>query len=1009
MKHIQIILLCLLLLFSAGQTNAQSVPVAEVSGTVVDTQGRPLNGVQVRGEDGTIAATDRQGLFTLRVPAGSQLIFSALGYQSQQIESARAAAVTLVSDTERVNVAFRTVAPEDVTGGVAYLNIPQQLEKVNFFGGGDNLTEMMPGYGTGAVWGMGGLTTLVDGVPRDLGNVMASEIEQITLLKGAAAVALYGSRGAKGVLLVTTKRGDSQRSRIEVRGNTSIALPKIFPEYLGSGEYMSLYNEARANDGLELSYSDEMIYNYASGINPYRYPSVDYYSSDYLRKMSTRTDATLEFTGGNERARYYANMGFYNTNSLLKVGEGANDRVNRFHVRGNIDVKLNKFITSKVNTSLVFYNTRTARGDYWNNAASLRPNRYTPLIPIDYLEQSDGASQDIVRNTPFLIDGKYLLGGMQQQTTNPFADLYTQGPDQYRARQFQFDAAVNFDLGMVLKGLSFNTQFGVDYYSRFNQQINNNTYAVYEPIWYDYAGGDEGRIAALTQYNVDAASRGRSISNTYQYQNIFLSAQLDYRRTFGGDHNVSAILLAHGYQRTESAIYHRVSNANLGFLASYNYRHKYYVDFAGNAVHSAKLPEGNRMAVSPTVTLGWRLSGENFLAGSRAVDNLMLTVTGGVLNTDLDISDYYMYQAIWRRGSPDFQWHEGRQINQTFMTRGGNPDLGFIQRREISAGLDASLFEGLVRLNASWFHTRLDGLVITDTNRSPAFFTSNDTNLIPYINNDNNLYTGFDFGVSLNKRIGEVDFDLGVVGAYFVPEVVKRSENYEYAYQSRMGRPINSLWGLVSDGIFQNKAEIDAHATQSWSPKPGDIRYVDQNDDNVIDGKDEVWLGRSTPPFYYGINLTARWKNFTFFAQARGQAGGQGLKNSTYYHVYGDRKYSAVVRDRTIIEKVGTDPLDWQVVQQGSFPRLTTQSGDNNFRNSDYWLYKNDRIDLTRVQLSYELPKRLFTDASIIKGINVYVSGYDLLTISKERKVLEMNIGSAPQTRSFNAGVKVTF
>ncbi len=283
------------------------------------------------------------------------------------------------------------------------------------------------------------------------------------------------------------------------------------------------------------------------------------------------------------------------------------------------------------------------------------------------------------------------------------------------------------------------------------------------------------------------------------------------------------------------------------------------------------------------------------------------------------------------------------------------------------------------------------------------------TNLIPYINYDNNLYTGFDFGASLHKRIGEVDFDLGVVGAYFIPEAQKRSENIEYDYQTRIGRPINSLWGLVSDGIFQNRAEIESHATQTWSPIPGDIRYVDQNGDNVIDAKDEVWLGRSTPPFYYGINLTARWKNFTFFAQASGQAGGHAFKNSTYYHVYGDRKYSAVVRDRTVIEKVGEGRLDYQVVQQGSYPRLTTQSSDNNFRNSDYWIYKNDRINLSRVQLSYELPKHLFADNSVIKGINVYVSGYDLLTISKEREVLEMNIGGAPQTRSVNAGVKVTF
>lgn len=312
---------------------------------------------------------------------------------------------THVIDSTLVSVAHRQVSADDLLGGVSYFNVTEVMDKNDMTASGISLPAYLPGM-NGNIWGSGSLT-LIDGVPRDMGNIVASEIQQITVLKGIAAVALYGSHAAKGVTLVTTKRGVAHKNEFKIRANTGINVPKFYPEYLGSAEYMTLYNEARRNDRLGNLYDAETIYNHASGINPYRYPNVDYYSSEYLRDYSSRSDVTGEFSGGNDRTRYYINVGYYHTNTLLNVGSGKDESYSRFYVRGNLDMNINKFISAKVNTSIVNYNTNLTTGDYWGNAATLRPNWYTPLIPVSYLDPNDIASQQMLKDNPFVIDGKY--------------------------------------------------------------------------------------------------------------------------------------------------------------------------------------------------------------------------------------------------------------------------------------------------------------------------------------------------------------------------------------------------------------------------------------------------------------------------------------------------------------------------------------------------------------------------------------------------------------------------
>jgi TonB-linked SusC/RagA family outer membrane protein len=996
------ILIPALLTLAGLELKAQDVPKSEVTGVVRNSKGRPVQGAVISGTNKIVTGTDSLGRFTIQAAPGTQLEVSALGYQTQTIPlTALGSGITLLADADLVQVAFQKKSSKDLLGGVSYLNVPELLEKNYYLSSTEQLQSFIPGLNAG-IWG-GGNLTLIDGVPRDIGNVLPTEIEQVTVLKGAQAVALYGSQAARGVIMITTKKGTAEQDAFRVRVNHGVFTPKRYAQYLGSAEYMTLYNEARRNDGLAPLYNDETINNTASGVNPYRYPDVDYYSSEFLKKSYNRSDITTEFRGGSEKSRFYANLGYYRLGSLLNVGSGKDESVSRFNVRGNVDIKFNNAITGHVNSSMAFYDTKTAKGTYWANAATLRPNWYTPLIPLSMLENPDSPTWQSVKDSPFLVDGQFVLGGRQDLTTTPFGALYTQGAEKYTARQFQFDAGLNIDLRSVLKGLSFNTLFGLDYLNRFYLSENINDYSIYVADW-----NTSNQITRLNRFGVlDKARRDRSLVDAYQRLTTFYSAQFNYKNTFGSGHNVSAIVLMNAFLRQITEVYHGDGSANLGFQASYNFKQKYYADFTSNLVRSAKLAPGNNNAFSPVVTVGWRLSKESFLENSDVVNDLKLTASAGVLHTDLDFTQYFMYKGVYANGT-NFRFNEGgpNQGTGTDITRGPNDNLGFVKRKEFNLGLDATLFNRALQLNASYFRIQMTGLPIRNTNAYPNYVSFGSTNFIPFENYDGNEYSGFDFGASVFKKVGQLGLNVGLVGTYATSKAIQRREVFQYDYQYRAGQPLDGIFGLQSDGLFLNQAQINSSPVQTFGAiKAGDIKYVDQNGDGKIDNNDVIYLGRSGTPMVLGLNLTANWKNFTLFVLTNGIFGGYGNKNNDYFRVRQERKYSEVVRDRT---QINTDANgQWQVTQLGTFPRLTTSSGDNNFRDSDYWLYKRNAINLAKIQLSYDFPSNLFKGKTV-KDLGVYVSGFDLFTFSKERKILETNIGSTPQTRFFNLGVKAT-
>lgn len=900
-----------------------------------------------------------------------------------------------------VQVAYRKIPQSDLLGGVSVVNMEDLMKKNYNTYSLDNMQGYVGGWNGNSLRGMDGYLVLVDGVPRDANNVQPSEIEQISFLKGAQAVALYGSRAAKGVIYITTKRGKIGELSVSVRANTGFNVSKGYPEYLGSAEYMTLYNEARANDGLPAQYSQTEIYNHGSGTNPYRYADVNFYSSDYLKKAANRSDVTAEITGGSNRARFYSNIGYYHQGDILKVGEAKNNGISRLNIRGNVDMTISNTINAYINANATFYDAKSAKGDYWNAAATFRPNRVAPLIPLSYLDANALTAWDLINSTSNIINGKYFLGGTQIDQSNVFADMYAAGSSKFISRQFQFDTGVDIDLNKTLKGLSFQAKFAVDYATSYVNSFDNK-YSVYTPKWSNYGGSDV--IVGLDKYNNDEKPGTQNVSASSDNQTIAFSGQFNYNNTFSQVHNVSGALIASAYQQTLSGEYHKTSNANVALQLGYNYKNTYYADFAAAVIHSAKLAKGHRNALSPSLTLGWRLSNEDFLAHSSVVDNLLFSVSGSVLHQDIDIADYYMHGTAWVQDY-GWSWYDGSLEKYTLSKRSENKDLTFIKRKEISVNLNTSLWKNLITADASFFINSMEGYIIMPNTLFPNYFATGypEASFIRNMNYNNNKRVGFDFNVNLNKRLGNVDFTWGVAGTYYDTKATRRAEMNEYGYQNREGKPIDGIWGLQSAGFFQSNDEVAASPEQKFggTVKAGDIKYVDQNNDGVIDSNDEVFLGKGGwygAPFTLGINFTAKWKDFTFFALGTGGFGAYGLKNSSYYWVSGDSKYSAVVRDRWTEDTKST----------ASYPRLTTESGINNFRSSDFWIYKTDRFDLAKIQFTYDLPKHLLQN-SFLSEFSAYVSGANLLTIAKERKHMETSVGGSPQNRFYNIGIKAVF
>ncbi|MCD6354186.1 MAG: SusC/RagA family TonB-linked outer membrane protein [Prolixibacteraceae bacterium] len=1008
--YIILAFLCGIILFQHSEVFAQKEKLITIASAIVDGNGNPIKNAEIFSGS-AYTKTDANGKFTVSVVPKSKLIVEAAGYENStftidevqnKVNISLKTSPFLYGSDDMVDLAFRRVHKGDVVGAFSTIN----GDKVNAYDNTIWASNVLNGrtlgmLGSSSIRGIGiginvadetgsGLFSgnalfIVDGLPRDIESLRLSEIEDITVLKDINTSILYDSAAVNGVILITTKRGEAFKKQSNFSVNYGISTPRALPKFLNSAEYMTYYNQARLNDGKTETFNDEEIENYRSG-NKYRYPDVDYYSDEYLKPLKNYFDLEGQFSGGNDVAKYYSNVGWYSSGGYLNFGEGANARNNVFNVRGNVDLKVNDWIKTSVDGVSLFGNDRSQRGNYWSSAASIRPHLYTPLLPIDLIDPENS----LLNARKNDVNGEYLIGGNSNYITTPFGDGYAGGVYERIFRKFSFNNRIDFDLNAVTQGLSFHTNISFDYFTAYDQTVYNQ-YSVYEPVWAE----NEDIIVDLKQHGKDERPGTQAVGNAMFRRRFGFYGLFSYDRTFDNVHHVTGSLLGYGSNFKQTNDFQGVKQSHLGLQINYIYNKKYMVDFSSNYANSVKLPEGNRGGFSPSLGLAWMMSSEDFMASADNVDYLKLRLSGGILNSDLPIGGFFYYDNRYG-GSGSYQWFEGnRSRGGTSSSWSDNPNLGFAKRNEVTFGFDGLFFNKVLGVEANAFYELYSDLVTRPTTIYPSFYTP----YIPYENFEEDAYKGVEVGFDLNKSFGDLNLVVGINALYVTSERKVVDEVYDNDYQYRQGHPRDASFGLEAIGLFRDQADIDNSPIQAFGAvQPGDIKYKDQNNDGIVDGNDEVYLRRWQAPFSGGLDIKLSYKNLTLYVLGEGRSGSETFMEGDYYWVDGNDKYSEVVRGSWTPETVNT----------ATYPRLSAESDNNNFRRSSYWLYNNDYFNIRKIQLTYNLPQ-MAANALFMKKMMVYVDASDIYQFAKNRDKRDLRVGGEPYSRTFSLGVKANF
>ncbi len=986
-----------------------------ISGTIVDAQGNPLKGVTVYNHKGKSVVSDSLGNFEIDARRELSLLFEKDNYNKKLIPvSEFTGQITLeesepfASEDNLIKMGIITKYQREMTGAVSLISPKDHLTYDHTQYVRDYIQGMLLGVqGYDNIRGLGNALFVIDGViGRNPDILNMDEIDQITVLKDANAIALYGNQAVNGVIIINTKRGQINKRIANVNIRYGIKEPLALPKYLESAEYMELYNEARVNDGLEPLFDADLIEKYRSGNNPYRYPNVDYFSDEYLRSYTSRTDIVSEFSGGNERSQFYVNMGWNYDQSLIKLNPDVNAGANRFNIRGNIDFKINDFISSSLDAVAIVSNEKSALTNWFANASSIKPNAFAPLLPVSMMvDTSIAGTMKNQIEAANIFDGMLLGTSQVYQEDSPIASTLAGGYQNSNFRSTQFNNSIDFNLDRIVKGLSARTYLSFDFYDAYNIFIQND-YQRYQPNWM----GDS--IVSLTSFgSIDRRSLVEEVSTDGFISRIGFYGLLNYKKSLNENHFINTTLLGYVNSQKQTGIIQADKNSHIGFQFSYIFRNKLFADFSSAYVHSIKLPEGNRGGFSPTLGLAYILSEENFMKSISFINFLKIKASAGIIKSDLGINSYFLYKETYTQGSW-FSWAENAYNNTTRnISQGANDKLTFEDRVDLNIGIESLLLNSL-QLELNYFRTNHDNQLTKLGAEYPSFYSE----FSPYYNYNKDSYTGFELGANYLKTVNNFSFNAGFNLLYCISEVKKRSEIYNYDYQYRVGKPVDAFFGLVDDGFYSQDDFVineggnlvlkeNLPVPAFGRVQPGDIKYIDQNEDGVIDANDEVFIGQWQQPWSFGINLKLTYKQLSLFVLGIAQTGGDGLLHSwgdnplydNYYWVDGTDKYSEIVLNRWTPETANT----------ATYPRLSSISNRHNFRPSTFWLYDNSFFDIKRIQLTYELSDKICKKLNM-KALSVNIAAVNLLRIAENKKYQQLNIGSQPQYRYFTLGLRTS-
>ena len=854
---------------------------------------------------------------------------------------------------------------------------------------------------------------LVDGVERDISFVSSDEVDHVSILKDAAAVALYGYKGANGAILITTKRGEYNSKNIRVTYDHLFNFQTNRPKFVDGATFASAMNEAMANEGASARYSSEEIAAFQNGSYPYQYPNVNWVDETF-RKNGATNKIGVEFSGGGERFRYYTTLNLLSDKGFIKNfsdndGYSTQDKYVRGNLRTNLDIDLTPTTDLKVNMlGMLSEMSRPGGPISINSSKSDAISKYQ-----DFVDNNLWNMIYSVPSTAFPIKNEIgEWGGTSTYSgeLNPIAQSSGAAYYKIHERALFADMTLNQDLKYWIPGLSMTLRVGYDTYSTlYEDHSMTYVYGSYPveswkngaPVLGDYwTSGTPGTM-------------GKDAATMEWARRLILSGGFNFERTFAEKHYLySQLKYDYEYQNSTGSTGYTIYRQNVSFLAHYGYDNRYIAEVALMYSGSNRLAPDTKWNLGPTVSAAWVLSNESFLKDNPIVNFLKLRASFGIINADYlpgdNVWDYYV-QSYGANASYNYPFGSGYEANT------GNA-FGAQQRGRMAAvdptnekaykyniGIDATLFGGLnVELDA-YMQQRKD-IWVSGAGAYSALIGFE----APYTNAGKVDSKGIELSLDYTKTIGELTFNLGGSFNYNKNEIKEMAEEPK-AFDNLVetGNPLQSTYGLIAIGLFKDDTDIANSPTQTFSTvRPGDIKYQDVNGDGVIDANDKTKIGYSAyaPEIFYNLHVGAEYKgiglnlmfqgvaNYTANLSAKGMY--WPLLNSTSLsQQYYDGRWS---------------PSNPDV--NAEFPRLSTTSNANNYQTSTYWQRDRGFLKLRNVEVYYNLPSCLVQKTGFMKTAKVYLRGIDLLCLSHLDDADPECYGvSAPLNKSVVAGVQLSF
>lgn len=815
------------------------------------------------------------------------------------------------------------------------------------------------------------ILTFVDGFESPFDQLTADEIETITVLKDAAATAMYGVRGANGVLLITTKRGTAGKPRISFGAQTGWQSPARLPEFLGSYDHARLYNEALQNEGQPARFSQADLDAYRSGNDPYFHPDVNWYD-EVLKKSAPLSNYNLNISGGNNNAHFFVllnvlqNTGLYK-NTDRKKEENSNASFLRYNFRSNVDINVTKRLSASLDLAGRVEDRSypgAGAGDIWGNMMLIPPNAFP------------------VRNP----DGSY--GGTSVYRNNPVGLVLGKGVATTHDRNLQATMRLHYTLDQVTEGLAVSAAVSFNNWFRGNDDKTKN-FAVFQLL--RNSAGD-------TVYNKFGENTTPTVNDgvNSQWRRTNTLFHITYDRSFGA-HAINALLQYQQDVYTTSGNNVPFAQQGMGGRFTYSYDQKYIAELTFGYNGSENFPKGKRFGFFPAIAAGWILSREDFMQSASWINLLKVRASYGLVGNDQVGGRRFPYDQYYSGGNGYYFGTDNHYSGGIDEGSLGNPFITWEKARKANVGVDASLWKDRVNIVLDVFSEKRTDILAERTSSIPGYIGVG----LPSENVGSVNNRGFEMQLGYRKQeTASPGFFATASAAYARNRILFMAEAQQpHDYLNRTGQRINQPFGLEAIGFFKDDAEIAASPRQSFAPvKPGDIRYKDQNGDNVIDIYDEVAIGKPVlPEWTFGFHAGVQFKGFDLEAFFQGVTNRSVmLQGPLVWAFINDAKVAPIALGRWTPETAGS----------ATYPRLTSTANDNNYRASDFWQRDGSFIRLRNLELGYTIPLTV-TRRVGLQQTRFYVNGVNLFTIDKVKLADPEVLTGYPVMRSVNIGVRL--